>query len=176
MRCMSLLVVAAMAAWLGTGPGTVAFSATPAPATVLTEQGYGPLRIGMTWAQARRAMPGLRGNFELGESCFVAEVAALPGFYAMFEDRRLTSISAGEGSRIATAGGLRVGHTAAQVRAVYGARTRSEQHHYEAAPAQYLTVWTVPGRRGIRFETNDHRRITVIHAGGPSIEYVEGCA
>ena len=72
------------------------------------------------------------------------------------------------------------------MRAAYGDRLHAEPHHYLELPAEYLTVWAVgdpgdepytedPAARGIRYETDLDRRVETIHAGGPSIQYVEGC-
>jgi hypothetical protein len=94
----------------------------------------------------------------------------------MFEDRALARVSAWDGSTVAVAEGIRVGATEAAVRAAFGSRITEEPHQYEAAPAKYLTVWTTPRRRGVRFEINSQGVVGAIHAGGPQIEYVEGCA
>ena len=32
-----------------------------------------------------------------------------------------------------------------------------------------------PDSRGIRYEVGDNGKVAFIHAGGPSIQYVEGC-
>lgn len=176
-RRQSLLAIGAAALMFCAAqtPAPIAAAATPA-AGVLTENGYGPLRVGMSWALARRAMPTLHSDMELGEQCFEATASNIPGLYAMFEDHRLVRVSIADANPIRTALGARLGQTAAQVRAIYGPRLRVEPHHYQGPAAQYLTWWTIPDRRGIRFETDTHRRITTIHAGGPAIAYVEGCA
>ncbi len=77
----------------------------------------------------------------------------------MFEDRRLTRISAGGHSRVRTPSGIRVGATAAQVRRAYGRKLQAEPHKYLAKAAEYLTYWTVPAKRGVVFETGENRRV-----------------
>ncbi len=155
--------------------------AAPAPGSwPVTPNGWGPVKIGMTRAQVARALGApLRGEaIESVDICVEqsAQGAAFSGVVFMFENRRLTRISAGSRSRLRTPAGIRVGATAAQVRRAYGRNLQAEPHHYIGRPAEYLTYWTVPGKRGVRFETSESRRVERIHAGGPSIQYVEGCA
>jgi hypothetical protein len=69
-----------------------------------------------------------------------------------------------------------MGATAAAVRRAYGKGLKAEPHYYEDRPAEYLTFWTVPRKRGVRFETDSKRRVQTIHAGTAAIELVEGCA
>jgi hypothetical protein len=97
------------------------------------------------------------------------------GFYFMFENGRLTRVSATEPSQAATALGVGIGATAARVRRAYPA-VRAEVHTYLGRPAEYLTLWSRRSARGIRFETDTDRRVTTIHVGGASIRYIEGCA
>jgi hypothetical protein len=146
----------------------------PAPRSVLSEIGYGPLRIGMSWDEAREALPGLHGEYDRG--CFEAESDAVPGLFAMFEDDRLTSVSTGATSDIPTSRGVRVGDSEGLVRSRYGRALVQTRHEYEAPPAKYLTLWVLPRRRGIRFEIDSRRRVSAIHAGGASITYSEGCS
>ena len=101
---------------------------------------------------------------------------AIPGLLFLFEDGKLSRISAIEPSTVATPRGVHVGSTAEEVRKAYGVGIKTEPHHYEDRPAEYLTFWLNPGRRGVRFETDNHGRVDSIHAGTSSIEYVEGCA
>src|SRR6266542_336592 len=63
-----------------------------------------------------------------------------------------------------------------QVHHAYRHGLKAEDHYYEGRPAEYLTFWTAPGRRGVRFETDSKRRVQTIHAGTESIQLVEGCA
>lgn len=170
------IAVLALGLGLAEAPGSVASSAAPA-AGVVGENGYGPLHVGMTWAQARGAMPSLRRDAnQESETCFIAQSRGLPGVYLLFEGGHLGRVTVEHSSRIATARGIRVGSTLAQVRAAYGPRLVQEAHAYEGPPAVYLTYWTVPHRRGIRFETDTHRRVSIIHGGNATIEYVEGCS
>lgn len=171
-------------------PGNVA-AAPAAPAVApLTAEGWGPLRIGMTLAQVVAAAgpdsdPEAVGGPE-PEVCDIFHPARTPeGLMVMIEEGRLTSISASAPTEVRTERGLGPGATAGEVEAAYPGGLKSEPHEYEEAPARYLTVWTVGGgeepyvrsaaARGIRYEVDHSGRVSVVHAGGPSIQYVEGC-
>jgi len=141
----------------------------------LTPDGLGAVRIGMTRAQVIRIVGPLEGE-ELTPGCIEMEPArGWTHTWFMFEEGRLTRISIGESNRIRTPRGIGIGSTETQVRRAYGRGLRSEPHTYQEPPARYFTFWTRPGARGVRFETDATRRVRTIHAGGPSIEYVEGC-
>ena len=145
---------------------------------VLTVDGLGPVRIGMTQAQVAQALgTKLEGEaIESDDICVEKASPRLKGVYFMFEERKLTRISIGDDSRVRTPRGIGVGASAAEVRRKYPKPLQAEPHHYLDLPGEYLTYWTVPKRRGVRFETDLKRRVQTIHAGGPSIQYVEGCA
>ncbi|HEY0326452.1 MAG TPA: hypothetical protein VGC46_10845 [Allosphingosinicella sp.] len=176
-----------------TGPNEAAPAHSDAPETwVLTSEGLGPLRIGMTLAEIAAAAgpdsdPEAVGGPE-PESCDQFRPERAPdGVIVMVQDGRLTRISLGEGSRIATDRGIRVGDPAARVRAAYGSSLTEMPHEYIEAPAAYFTHWDGnvrpgeggyvedPAARGIRYETDERKRVTLIHGGGTSIQYVEGC-
>ena len=153
-------------------------AAAAAQAWPLTPNGWGPVKIGMTRAEVERVLHvRLEGEPIEDEKSCVELVPAGPdqGLWFMFQDYRLTRISIGAPSKVA-ARGLGIGATAAQVRRAYGRALKAEPHYYEDLPAEYLTFWTVPGKRGVRFETDARRRVQTIHAGDDSIQYVEGCA
>ena len=147
---------------------------------VLTPDGWGPVRIGMTEAQVERALR-VRLHGEPLESrdenaCVEMDSARFPDVVFMFEDKKLSRISLWEKSTITTSRGIGLGSSADQVRRAYGRALIASPHIYESAPAEYLTYWVVKGKRGVRFETDGERRVQAIHAGASAIEYVEGCA
>lgn len=165
--------------------GAPARSVDPA----LTAEGYGPLRIGMTRAEIEAAMgedsdPDSVGGPE-PERCDQFRPARAPeGLLVMVEDGRLTRISLTRGARIETDRGLGLGAAAAAVRAAYGPALVAMPHEYQDPPAEYLTAWSLgrpapdvadPAARGLRYEIGEDGKVETIHAGGPSIQYVEGC-
>ncbi len=163
----------------------------PAPATnVLTAQGFGPLRIGMTRAEVEAALgadsnPGAVGGPDPA-SCDTFRPARAPeGVTVMVEDGVLTSIWLRSGSTLKTDRGFGVGDVATVIRAAYGPLAHVSPHKYAEAPAEYITTWNVggaadfvqdPAARGIAYHIGTDGRVQYVAAGGPSIQYVEGCA
>jgi hypothetical protein len=163
--------------------GTMLVSAAAAagtPSWKLTPAGLGPAKIGMTRAQVSKALHvELEGDFFVSEtSCqeMIGADDALTGLFFMFENDKLTRISATEPSMFATPRGVHVGSTEQEVRRAYGKDLATEPHKYESAPAEYLTFWLKPEKSGVRFETDVNGKVEAIHAGTSSIQYVEGCA
>jgi hypothetical protein len=140
----------------------------------LTPDGWGELSIGMSEAEAVRHFGLTIPSDDDGVSSFACrEMLVEEGLVVMTEKGVVTRISAWTG--IETDRGLKVGSQETDVRRIHGLDLSVETHKYDDEPAHYLTAWTVPGRRGVRYETNQQGVVTVIHAGGKSIEYVEGC-
>lgn len=146
----------------------------------LTPDGYGPVRLGMTRAQVERALNVRLEGEPVDDANVCIEMGPRAGPHRdlvfMFIQRRLSRIAAGGSSRVTTPRGLSIGATAAQVRRAYGRALRAEEHAYLGRPAEYLTFWTRPNRRGVRFVTDLNRRTEVVIAGNETIRYIEGCA
>lgn len=160
---------------------------TPAPAgNVLTAQGFGPLRIGMTTAEIEAALgPDANPNAVGGadpQSCDQFRPNRAPeGLLVMTEQGVLTSVSLTRAATTETDRGFNIGDPASAVKAAYGAAAEVTPHKYEAAPAEYITVWTTSDHtsaaaRGIKYEIGQDGNVKSIAGGGPSIAYVEGCA
>jgi hypothetical protein len=165
--------------------------ATPAPAgDSLTANGWGPLRIGMTKAEVIAAVGDTRSPDAAGipgSDCLEFQPIRTPdGFWVMLEAEKLSRISIGDMSPVKDSKGLGLGDTAAKVKEVYGASAVASPHKYQDAPAEYITAWEGGPRaepyvqdeaaRGIVYEIDGAGKVGAIHAGGPSIQYVEGCA
>ena len=167
---------------LSAGIALLLTAAAPAPTFdwKLTPAGWGPVRIGMTRAQAEKALQTqLEGEgFDNEGSCIelYSSDQKLTGLYFMFLDGKLSRISANGSSTVQTPRGIHVGTTADEVRAAYGEKLKAEPHHYLDLPAEYLTYWLTPEKSGVRFETDAQRKVETIHAGNDSIQLVEGCA
>jgi hypothetical protein len=162
-------------------PAIVASQADPA---LLTPDGWGPLRIGMSKAEVVLAAGGDSNPAAVGgpdpERCDEFHPSKAPaGILVMVESGVLTRISVSRNSEIRTPEGLRVGASAARVLEVYGPRARVDPHKYWPDPAKYITAWREAppetDRRGIRFEVDSAGAVVHMRAGTRSIEYVEGC-
>lgn len=166
-------------------------AASEAPgAGLLTPEGWGPLRIGMTRDEVTAAVGGKADPNAMGgpepELCEEYQPADTPeGLYVMIEQGSLVRITLAGDTEVRTPEGITVGDSADQVRAAYGDELRAMPHTYVEAPGEYLTAWTAgeitdngtsdENARGIRYEIGEDGMVQLIHAGGPAIQYVEGC-
>ena len=158
----------------------------PADPNALTAQGFGPLRIGMTLAEIEAAMGPDANPEAVGgpdpESCDMFRPERAPdGVLVMVQNGVLTSVWLSRNTSVETDRALKVGDPAAEVKRVYGATAEVEPHKYAEAPAEYITVWSTadhqsPAARGLKYEIGMDGRVQTIAGGGPSIQYVEGCA
>ncbi len=151
---------------------------------VLTANGWGDLRIGMTRAQVVAAAgedgnPNAVGGPEPDQCDQFRPTRAPAGMLVMIEQGRLTRITVSRSAQVKTDRGFRVGDSASAIKAAYGSDAEVTPHKYEDAPAEYITVWTTkppaPAARGIVYEIGGEGRVQHIHAGSASIQYVEGC-
>lgn len=147
--------------------------------------GYGPVRIGMSVAEAERAMGR---TFKHGEytddpqACDLLWVEGDPAYADlsfMQQEGRITRIATGyvdgRAPGFRTAQGIGLGSDVAAVRAAFGNRLSQEVAPYVGPPSYELYVWRTPDR-GMRFSINgDTGRVTTIYVGARSIEYWEDC-
>lgn len=156
-------------------PGTSS-AASPASDSTVTEHGLGPLRVGMTLAEARTA---LGGAFVVPVesdtmSCDYATWRGGPrGVHVMIDSGRVARVEV-DSVGIATGAGARVGDSEERIRSLYPGRVTVTPHKY--VEGHYLTVnATGDSSSAIVFET-EKGRVTRYRAGRrPAVEYVEGC-
>jgi hypothetical protein len=166
-------------------------AAPPSPAgDRLTATGWGRLKIGMTRDEVVAAAGDTRSPDAAGiagSDCVEFQPKNVPeNLWVMFEAGKLSRMTIADMSMLKTDKGLGLGDTAEAVKAAYGAAAAASPHRYQDAPAEYITVWEggpragshVEGEaaRGIVYEIDATGKVGAIHAGGPSIAYVEGCA
>lgn len=148
-------------------------------ATTVTSTGYGPLRIGMTVANAALALKSpVPATTGLDTACAYVHIATAPlGMRIMITGGAVARIEV-DSSAIATGLGARVGDSESRVRELYGSRVTVEPHKY-LPHGHYMVVAPVPPTdSGFRliFET-DGARVTKYRAGRvPQVQWVEGCA
>jgi hypothetical protein len=145
----------------------------------LTPDGWGPIRIGMSEAQAIEAGklqppddgPPLEGHFDCHDL-----LSETPNVWVMIREGNVARVSVyGEGE-VVTDRGFGVGAREADILAAYGQDVEVREHAYDGEPAHYLTIWTDPQVRGVRYETDTVGKVTAIHVGDESIQLIEGCA
>jgi hypothetical protein len=158
-------------------PGNV----TPAPAAVIaepvTERGIGPLRAGMTLAEARSALGTLdvRAGADTLRCDYVHSRNLPSGVSVMVVEGKVARIDV-KTREVPTAEGARVGDPEQRVLSLYGKRASVGPHKY--TDGHYLTVkpTTADTTHLIIFETNADT-VTYYRAGRvPYVQYVEGCS
>lgn len=168
-------------------PNTPAEPGAPVSAAdKLTAVGFGPLRVGMTRAEVEAALgpdanPEAVGGPDPASCDMFRPERAPEGLLVMIENGVLTSVWISRNTAVETDRALNIGDTAAEVKRVYGAAAEVEPHKYVGPPAEYITVWSTPDHqspaaRGLVYEIGQDGRVQSIAGGGPSIQYVEGCA
>lgn len=179
MRALALALILTLAACQQDPPAQGARDDSVPPLTV---EGYGDMRIGMPIAEARQVSGQAFDSPALEEdipgACNEQEYLLANGekLYLMFERDVVTRITAGsESPTTRTAQNVGVGSTDAEVRTAYQ-NVIEEGAHYNPPPAHNLLIWTTPDQSGLLFEVNEQGIVTSVHAGGPSIRYMEGCA
>lgn len=146
--------------------------------------GMGPIRVGMTFDEARAALGGdLRmgdepaGHPEGPDRCDYPRSAALPaGVRVMVEGQRVVRVEVDSGS-LATAEGARISDTEARIQQLYPQRVTVMPHKY--TDGHYLTVRSATPSDTTHlliFET-DGRVVERFRVGQvPQVQYVEGCS
>jgi hypothetical protein len=158
-------------------PALADTSHTPAPRPAdmtVTEYGIGPIRAGMTVAQANAAIGGGFAAPKGGTSgCKYAVLTKAPrGLWVMLQDGRVARVEVRSGS-IATSTGVRIGDSEARVKQLYPG-VASTPHKYVPG-GHYLTVTGSDPANRIVFET-DGSKVTTFRSGrAPEVENVEGC-
>ena len=151
--------------------------AEAAPWTIRLD-GVGPIRFGMTLADARAALgdslivapPG-------GECGFTVPRGAPAGVRFMVEQGKVVRVDV-DSAGVRTAAGAEVGMSEAEVRGRYPVGLRVQAHKYDPKGRYLVLQGAQPAdsARRLIFET-DGQRVVRYRAGvTPAVEYVEGCA
>ncbi|HEX6039810.1 hypothetical protein [Longimicrobium sp.] len=176
----------AVAAPEGDSAAPAATDTAPAPTSAWTLRldGAGPVRVGMTFDEAKAALGGdLRMNDdnpqhpEGPDRCDYPRSAQLPaGVMLMVQGQRVVRVEVDSGA-VTTAEGARIGDTEARVQQLYPGRVTVSPHKY--TDGHYLTVRPAAASDTTHlliFET-DGRVVQRVRAGQkPQVEYVEGCS
>ena len=162
---------------------------TPAASDALRADGWGALKIGMSRAEVVAAIGDKRdpNTADIPGECSEFQPKNAPdGLWVMIESDKLTRITLSDLSTVKTDKGLGLGDAADAIKTAYGSEAKATPHKYQDKPAEYITVWQGGPRaepyvqdeaaRGIVYEIDGTGKVGAIHAGGPSSQYVEGCA
>jgi hypothetical protein len=150
-------------------------AASPAGWTV-TEMGWGPVRAGMSVAEARAVLGGELGEPRNRECDHVAPPGGPKGVLLMIVGGQVARVEVTD-TTIATAAGAHIGDTEARVHALYPGRVQTGPHKY--VEGHYLVVRRGAGADSMYrlvFET-DGQRVTRFRGGRfPEVEWVERCS
>ena len=143
----------------------------------MTEHGLGPLRTGMTIAEATTALGGalvVPVEYDTAGCDYATWRGGPRGVHVMIDQGRIARVEVDSGS-VATAAGARIGDSEERIRSLYPGRVTVTPHKYE--DGRYLTVNGVgDSSAAIVFETSKGR-VTRYRAGRrPAVDYVEGCS
>jgi len=139
--------------------------------------GIGPVRVGMTRAEAERAagLP-LSDDRELASAyCYYLDFTrGIKGVIFMMTESRIARVDVLVPG-YATVSGAQIGDTEERLREIYGARATIEPHKYLGTAGHYITVRSGNGRYAVQFETR-HGRVIRYRAGRfPEVALAEGC-
>lgn len=143
----------------------------------ITTAGYGPVKIGMTVAEAAAAL-GMKlvseGPVDEPACHYMRPEPAVEGLWFMISDDRVARVEVTTPG-IRTRSGLGVGDSEARVKEMLPS-AETIPHKYVAPDGSYLTVWSADRKRAVRFETL-LGKVTSFYAGRvPEVELVEGCS
>ena len=143
-----------------------------------TLDGIGPVRIGMTVAEAELALQRrLVSEWpeEPDNSCaYYSARPAIEGLAFMVVGGRVVRYDVHD-LTVRTKSGVAVGDPVARVRGIYGRRLEVMPHFYSGPDESYLTLWSKDRKTAIRFETREGKVGTFYAGYAEQVQYVEGC-
>ncbi len=153
-------------------------SSIPAePTLTMSEHGIGPLRIGMSLAEASAALGGaliVPPNADTAACDYVEWRGAPAGVTLMVDAGRLARVDVSL-SGVRTANGIGVGDSEEAVQRAYGGRAVVSPHKYE--DGYYLAVADPTDTLfALVFETSGGKVTRYRGGRRPQVEYVEGCS
>jgi hypothetical protein len=163
----------------GASPGVALLASVALAADArwcLSMNGLGAVRAGMTVEQVLPLADwsGLERRRQ-AEDCWYLQYKGPDAFALMIIDNRVARIELGNGSRLRTFSGARIGMREEALTKMYGARLEVQPHKYVEGGHTY-TLRSGAGTEGLRFEAVNGA-VTAIQAGPwEHLNYVEGCS
>ncbi len=145
-------------------------------AWVVTPDGIGAIRVGMTADELRRAVGHVPGANPAADCRYVRPSDAPAGVSVMLARGQVARVDI-DSAGVSSDAGVAVGDSAAKVAEAYAKRMTATPHKYIPS-GQYLTVRSASPADSLRrmvFET-ENGRVTRFRAGRvPEVEWVERC-
>lgn len=149
----------------------------------VTLSGIGPVRAGMSVAQAAQAAGQrlVRDRDDAGDSgChFVYPEHGPDGVGFMVQKGRIVRVDIGQEARIATVQGIHIGDTEARIRALYPGQITAERHPYGSLTDHYLVLTPkdfVDKKYLLIFETTALRVSSFRSGLKEAVQLIEGCS
>jgi hypothetical protein len=142
--------------------------------------GIGPMRVGMTIAQAEKSARTrlISQGSKLGDCFYVKPQGGPRGVSFMAIGKVIARVDIHNNSSMSTVRGAKIGDSEQRIKSLYKGQIKVTPHEYVQG-GHYLTfIPTDAADKKYRmvFET-DGRRVTQFRAGRlPEVQYVEGCA
>ena len=158
--------------------GSAAVDSSANTALVVTEYGIGPLRAGMTIAEASAVLQGALATVPGTDTTGCAYLAwndGPSGVRVMIDGGTIARVDVDSAS-VVTEAGARVGDSEERIRSLYAGRVTVSPHKY--TQGHYLTVTPAnPADSGYRivFETDSGRVVRFRSGRRPPVEFVERC-
>jgi len=152
---------------------SLASTGAAAPRPVLTPDGMGAIRIGMSEAEAARRFGMV--STEVDGDCHHLEFPGRVDLTGLARKGRIAGLLASGESQLRTDRGIRIGSTERDVRRAYGPGLKVEPSTYDDPPAHYLTFWVRPNVRGVKFVTDAKGLVIAINVGDETIGWTDGC-
>ena len=152
--------------------------ANPNLAWTVTAHGYGPIRSGMTLAEAAAAGGRPFGEPQMGsEECdyfLFADDSLRGSAHFMVINGQIARVDVNDTS-IATAEGARIGDSEQRIQELYPGRVTVQPHKY--SDGHYLVVTSIADSGFRIIFATDGQKVTTYRAGRmPEVQYVEGCS
>ncbi|MBV8976468.1 MAG: hypothetical protein JOZ13_03735 [Alphaproteobacteria bacterium] len=156
-----------------------AHTAAHAARPVLTPDGIGPIRIGMTLQQVQKAVGGTINLHDDASDdqnvCAETDVPGWPNVSLLLENLRVTVISIGKPYR--TRDGVGIGWTEPVLKQIFGSHAVfGPRPYFEDDPHAHNVIVKVSKNREFLFQTKDSKIESISLGELPSVEYWEGCA
>lgn len=153
---------------------------TASRAFAVSDSGAGTLRIGMSFAQAARALGApVPDTSSADTACAYVAVHGTPaGVRLMWVAGHLARLEVSD-STVPTTRGARVGDSASRVDSLYRGRISVSPHKYDPRASYRIVRFAAPADSAFRlvFETDSTQRVARYRVGRePEVEWVEGCA
>lgn len=156
-------------------PSATSGQSKPSSSSVVSFNGFGIVKIGMTVREASSALgvSFVEQRVDEGDCYFVSPRRGFKGVSFMVTNNRISRVDIFEAG-YATNKGAKVGDTEAKIKRLYRGEVKVSEHPY--IDGHYLTVNMKGARFSLIFET-DGKRVTSFRAG-KSLEagYIEGCS